>query len=127
MADDSSKDQKSLAATTGGKKDRGDVKAQRRGILSRVWNGIFRIQRDDFEKRLQYISKEEASVMARMKRRSQSWRRLARHLIIFSVVLEVIIGFISGIKTSLLIGFEVVELFLNITVCNIAHLLYVDI
>lgn len=88
MADDSSKDQKSLAATTGGKKDRGDVKAQRRGILSRVWNGIFRIQRDDFEKRLQYISKEEASVMARMKKRSQSWRRLARHLIIFSVVLE---------------------------------------
>ncbi|KAK9086046.1 hypothetical protein Sjap_026457 [Stephania japonica] len=62
---------------------------QRRGILSRIWNGIFRIRGEDFEKRLQYISKEEASVLARMRSRSQSWRRMARNLIIFSVLLEV--------------------------------------
>ncbi|KAI6703005.1 hypothetical protein NL676_012141 [Syzygium grande] len=45
---------------------------------------------DDFEKRLQYISKEEAAVLSRMKRRSHSWRRMARHLILFSLLFEVV-------------------------------------
>ncbi|KAJ0081155.1 hypothetical protein Patl1_12429 [Pistacia atlantica] len=65
-------------------------KKKNRGIISRIWNGIFRLKGDDFEKRLQYISKEEASVLARMKRRSQTWRRMTRHLIIFTVIFEVI-------------------------------------
>lgn len=65
------------------------TKKKKKGILSRIWNGIFRIHGDDFEKRLQYISKEEATVLARMKKRSQSWRRMIRHLIIFSVIFEV--------------------------------------
>ncbi|OMO91101.1 hypothetical protein COLO4_18634 [Corchorus olitorius] len=62
---------------------------KRKGVLSRIWNAIFRIHGDDFEKRLEHISKEEAAVLARMKRRSQTWRRMIRHLIIFSVILEV--------------------------------------
>ncbi|XP_062101582.1 uncharacterized protein At2g24330 [Humulus lupulus] len=66
------------------------MKKKRKGIFSRIWNGIFRIHGDDFEKRLQYISKEEATVLARMKRRSQTWRRMIRHLIIFSVIFEAI-------------------------------------
>ncbi|XP_022754399.1 uncharacterized protein At2g24330-like [Durio zibethinus] len=66
------------------------VKKKSKGVLSRIWNAIFRIHGDDFEKRLQHISKEEAAVLARMKRRSQTWRRMIRHLIIFSVILEVI-------------------------------------
>ncbi|XVE71411.1 hypothetical protein DITRI_Ditri10aG0148200 [Diplodiscus trichospermus] len=66
------------------------VKKKSKGVLSRLWNAIFRIHGDDFEKRLEYISKEEATVLARMKRRSQTWRRMIRHLIIFSVILEVI-------------------------------------
>ncbi|KAG5537720.1 hypothetical protein RHGRI_024992 [Rhododendron griersonianum] len=66
------------------------VKKKRKGVLSRIWNGLFRQHGDDFEKRLQHISKEEATVLARMKKRSQSWRRMIRHLIIFSVIFEVI-------------------------------------
>ncbi|CAI9777103.1 unnamed protein product [Fraxinus pennsylvanica] len=63
---------------------------KKRGVLSRIWNALFRLRGDDFEKRLQYITKEEASVLARIKRRSQSSRRVARNLIILTVVLEVI-------------------------------------
>ncbi|KAK0571068.1 hypothetical protein LWI29_010527 [Acer saccharum] len=65
-------------------------KKKRRGIISCIWNGIFRLKRDDFEKRLEYISKEEAAVLARMKRRSQTWRWLTRQLIIFTLIFEVI-------------------------------------
>lgn len=60
-----------------------------KGVFSRIWNAIFRIHGDDFEKRLQHIFKEEAGVLARMKRRSQTWRRMIRHLILSSVILEV--------------------------------------
>ena len=67
-------------------------KKKRKGIISRIWNGIFRKQGDDFEKRLQNISKEEAAVMARIGRRSRSWRRTSRQLIIFSVIFEVYIS-----------------------------------
>ncbi|CAL0305689.1 unnamed protein product [Lupinus luteus] len=66
-----------------------DEKKKRKGFFSRIWN-IFRLQGDDFEKRLQYISKEEASVISRMTRRSRSWRRISRQLITFSVIFEVI-------------------------------------
>ncbi|KAK4778427.1 hypothetical protein SAY86_005955 [Trapa natans] len=62
----------------------------RKGLISRIWNGIFRLHGDDFGKRLQHISKEEAAVLARMKRRSHSWKRMLRHLILSSVILEII-------------------------------------
>lgn len=61
---------------------------KRRGLFSRIFNGLF--TKDDFEKRLQYISKEEASVVARMKSRSRSWRRIARNLIFLSLLLEIV-------------------------------------
>ncbi|XP_065873920.1 uncharacterized protein At2g24330-like [Euphorbia lathyris] len=61
-----------------------------KGIMSRIWKGIFRRHGDDFEKRLQNISKEEAVVLGRMKRRSLTWRKMTRHLIVFSVIFEVI-------------------------------------
>ncbi|OIV97766.1 hypothetical protein TanjilG_12523 [Lupinus angustifolius] len=64
-------------------------KNKRKGFFSRIWN-VFRLQGDDFEKRLKYISKEEASVISRMTRRSRSWRQISRQLIIFSVIFEVI-------------------------------------
>ncbi|KAG6608195.1 hypothetical protein SDJN03_01537, partial [Cucurbita argyrosperma subsp. sororia] len=81
------------AAGEGEKKDIvADVagKKKSQGIFSRLWNGIFRVRGDDFEKRLQHISKEEAAVLARLKRRSLTWRRMARNLIIFSVIFEII-------------------------------------
>lgn len=62
---------------------------KRQGFIARLWNGIFRLHGDDFEKRLQYISKEEAAVLTRMNRRSQSWRQTTRHLIVFSIIFEV--------------------------------------
>ncbi|KAJ7947502.1 Lunapark domain containing protein [Quillaja saponaria] len=68
----------------------GNGKKKRLGVFSRIWNGIFRLHGDDFEKRLQNIYKEESSVLTRMNKRSQTWRRTTRQLIIFSVILEVI-------------------------------------
>ncbi|CAI0395168.1 unnamed protein product [Linum tenue] len=66
-------------------------KKKRKGIMSRVWNTIFRLHGgDDFEKRLKYISKEEAAVLTRMKKRSLTWRKMTRNLIAFSVLFEVI-------------------------------------
>ncbi|KAK4481958.1 hypothetical protein RD792_012871 [Penstemon davidsonii] len=61
-----------------------------KGVLSRLWHAIFGRRGDDFEKRLQHISKEEVAVLGRITRRSQIWRRMTRNLIIFSVLLEVI-------------------------------------
>lgn len=65
------------------------AKKKGKGLLSRIWNAIFRTHGDDFEKRLEHISKEEAAVLSRMKRRSQTWRRMIRNFIAFSVILEV--------------------------------------
>ncbi|CAK8570087.1 unnamed protein product [Lathyrus sativus] len=65
-------------------------KTKRKGLISRIWNFIFRSNKDNLEKRLQSISKEESSVMTRMNKRSRSWRRASRHIIIFSVLFEVI-------------------------------------
>ncbi|KAI6703010.1 hypothetical protein NL676_012146 [Syzygium grande] len=46
---------------------------------------------DDFEKRLQYIfEEEEAAVLSRMKRPSQSWLRMARHLILSSFLFKIV-------------------------------------
>ncbi|XP_076942537.1 uncharacterized protein At2g24330-like [Bidens hawaiensis] len=61
----------------------------KRGFWSRLWNGLFRSHGDDLEKRLQYITKKEATLLARMKRRSSSWRATARNLIVVSLFLEV--------------------------------------
>lgn len=66
------------------------VKKKQKGLISRIWNGLFRRHGDDFEKRLQHISKEEATILARMKKRSRSCRRMTRYLIILSVIFEVI-------------------------------------
>ncbi|CAL9203993.1 unnamed protein product [Musa hybrid cultivar] len=65
-------------------------KKQRRGIVSRLWGWIFGGRSEDYEKRLQHLSKEEAAVHARMKRRAQSSRRMIRNVIVFSVILEVV-------------------------------------
>jgi len=65
-------------------------KENKKGFISRIWNAIFSSGKDDFEKRLQYISKEENAVVARMSNRSRSWRRTSRQLILFSVLFEVI-------------------------------------
>ncbi|KAL8205454.1 hypothetical protein R6Q57_009005 [Mikania cordata] len=65
-------------------------KSKKKGVFSRIWNSLFGLRGDDFEKRLQHISKEEATIISRMKRRSVRWRRTARNLIIVSVILELV-------------------------------------
>ncbi|XP_039851135.1 uncharacterized protein At2g24330-like isoform X1 [Panicum virgatum] len=59
------------------------------GVLGRMWRALFG-GREDFEKRLQYLSKEEAAVHARMRRRTQFSRRAVRNLIVLSVLAEVV-------------------------------------
>ncbi|CAN6232538.1 unnamed protein product [Urochloa humidicola] len=59
------------------------------GVLGRMWRALFG-GREDFEKRLQYLSKEEAAVHARMRRRTQFSRRAVRNLIVLSVLAEVL-------------------------------------
>lgn len=92
MAGESKKEENPVAEVSGGgvveeKKE----KKKKRGLFSRIWNGLFRLHGgDDFEKRLQHISKEEAIVLARLKKRSSTRGRMARNLIIFSVLFEVI-------------------------------------
>ncbi|RLM77982.1 uncharacterized protein C2845_PM12G21120 [Panicum miliaceum] len=64
-------------------------KGKRGGVLGRMWRALFG-GREDFEKRLQYLSKEEAAVHARMRRRMQFSRRAVRNLIVLSVLAEVL-------------------------------------
>ena len=92
---------------------------KRKGILSRVWNGIFRLHGDDFEKRLKYISKEEASIVARMKRRSYTWRRMTRNLIAFSVIFEVLFCFFTMLALVLICNFGLVLLVQFLLLCII--------
>ena len=73
-----------------GEEDGNTNKKTKKSFFSRVWNVLFRLHADNFEKRLQYISKEEATILSRMKRRSSSWKATARNLIIVSVFFEVI-------------------------------------
>ncbi|XP_047951767.1 uncharacterized protein At2g24330-like [Salvia hispanica] len=63
---------------------------KKKGLLSRLWGAVFRLGSDDFEKRLQHISKEEATVLSRITRRSQSSQRTTRQFIILSIVSEAI-------------------------------------
>lgn len=71
-----------------------------KSILTRIWNGVFRSKNEDFEKRLEHLSKEEASVHARAKRRSETWRKLARALIIYPVIFEVVAIVIAIMSTK---------------------------
>ncbi|XP_022732613.1 uncharacterized protein At2g24330-like [Durio zibethinus] len=109
------------------------VKKKGKGLLSRIWNAIFRIHGDDFEKRLQHISKEEAVVLARIKRRSQTWRRMIRHLIVFSVILEVV-AVAYAIMTTRSVelnwktrAFRALPMFLLPAFCSVAYSAFVRI
>ncbi|XP_057769026.1 uncharacterized protein At2g24330-like [Salvia miltiorrhiza] len=89
MAADSKNDVKESTTSTDAEIKTKTMK-KKKGLFSRLWGAIFRLHRDDFEKRLQYISKEEAAILSRITRRSNSWRRMTRHLMLFSVLFEAI-------------------------------------
>ncbi|KAL5211919.1 hypothetical protein ABZP36_022766 [Zizania latifolia] len=69
--------------------EKGKKEGRRGGVLGRMWRALFGA-REDYEKRLQYLSKEEAAVHARMRRRTQLSRRVVRNLIVLSVLAEVV-------------------------------------
>jgi len=50
-----------------------------------------RSRNNDFEKKLEHLSKEEVIVHTRLKRRTQNWRKLARALIVYSVIGEALL------------------------------------
>ncbi|KAE8816027.1 Ribonucleoside-diphosphate reductase large subunit [Hordeum vulgare] len=76
-----------LVEAKGKGKEEGEKKKAGGGVLGRMWRGIFG-GREDYEKRLQYLSKEEAAVHARMRRRTQFSRRTVRNIIVLSVIAE---------------------------------------
>lgn len=65
-------------------------KKKKKGFFARIWNGLFGSRNDDFERRLERISKEEKAIITRMRKRAQSWGSLKRHIILFSVLLEIV-------------------------------------
>ncbi|KAL2923191.1 hypothetical protein RDABS01_014682 [Bienertia sinuspersici] len=68
----------------------GSKKKKKKGLFARMWNGLFGSRNDDFERRLERISKEEKIIITRMRKRAQSWGSLKRHIILFSVALELV-------------------------------------
>lgn len=78
----------------------------RRGIGGTIWSAMgllgslfSRGNKNDFEKRLQHLTKEEVAVHTRLKRRTQRWRKLARVMIIYSIVGEVVVLYLAGKPT----------------------------
>lgn len=65
-------------------------KRQQEGIFSRFWTGLFgRNGGEDYEKSLRSLSKEEAAVQVRNKKRAQWWSNTATNIVIFSFSIEV--------------------------------------
>ncbi|GFP79928.1 uncharacterized protein at2g24330 [Phtheirospermum japonicum] len=104
-----------------------NTKTKKIGVLSRIWNALFRVRGDDLEKRLQHISKEEAAVLARITNRSHSWRRITRQFIMFSVLFEVIaVGYAIMTTRSLNLDWKmralrVLPMFLLPALCFITY------
>ncbi|XP_061965666.1 uncharacterized protein At2g24330-like [Populus nigra] len=121
---------------TAGIPDSDSVKMTRRsgtgGFLSRLWKAVFRPHGDDFEKRLQHISKEEAAVLARINRRSRTRRKIIRHLIVFSVLFEVIaVGYAIMTTRSMdlnwkMRAFRVLPMFLLPALSSLAYSAFVS-
>uniref|UniRef100_A0A0E0KSX5 Lunapark domain-containing protein n=1 Tax=Oryza punctata TaxID=4537 RepID=A0A0E0KSX5_ORYPU len=72
---------------TKGKDEEGKRKGG--GILRMIWRALLGGRGEDYEKGLQYLSKEEVAVHARMHRRAQLARRGVRNLLVLSVLSEV--------------------------------------
>ncbi|XP_025826458.1 uncharacterized protein At2g24330-like isoform X2 [Panicum hallii] len=80
------------AAAAAASEAKGKEEKERRegpGVLGRIWRALFGGRGEDYEKRLQNLSKEEAAVLARMGRRAHFSRRGVRNLIALSVLGEV--------------------------------------
>uniref|UniRef100_A0A0E0KWN5 Lunapark zinc ribbon domain-containing protein n=1 Tax=Oryza punctata TaxID=4537 RepID=A0A0E0KWN5_ORYPU len=63
-------------------------KRRQRGLVSRVWKGIFG-GREDVEKLLQALSKEEEAVRSRLRRRARASRQSAHNVLAIAAALEI--------------------------------------
>lgn len=59
--------------------------------VNRIGKLLFRSRDTDFEKQLQHLTKEEVIVHARIKRRTGNWRKVARAIVVYSLVIEIVI------------------------------------
>uniref|UniRef100_A0A0D9ZSA8 Lunapark zinc ribbon domain-containing protein n=1 Tax=Oryza glumipatula TaxID=40148 RepID=A0A0D9ZSA8_9ORYZ len=64
-------------------------KRRQRGLVSRVWKGIFG-RREDVEKLLQALSKEEEAVRSRLRRRARASRQSAHNVLAIAAALEIV-------------------------------------
>ncbi|XP_066346306.1 uncharacterized protein At2g24330-like [Miscanthus floridulus] len=64
-------------------------KRRQRGLVSRVWKGIFG-GREDVEKLLRALSKEEEAVRARLRRRARASRQSAHNVLALAAALEIV-------------------------------------
>lgn len=64
-------------------------KRRQRGLVSRVWKGIFG-GREDVEKLLQALSREEEAVRARLRRRARASRQSAHNVLALAAALEIV-------------------------------------
>lgn len=64
-------------------------KRRQRGLVSRVWKGIFG-GREDVEKLLQALSKEEEAVRARLRRRARASRQSAHNVLALAAAFEIV-------------------------------------
>ncbi|CAK9882827.1 unnamed protein product, partial [Sphagnum jensenii] len=77
-----------------------EKKKKKKGLWEINWRLLFRSRNNnDFEKKLQHLSKEEVIVHTRLKRRTQNWRKLARALIIYSIVGEALLLGVAILST----------------------------
>lgn len=95
MGDEKGEKKEKTSPSASGGNDSKKNEKKKKGFISRIWNAIFRSNRDDFEKRLEYITKEENMAVTRLSNRSRSWRRTSRQLILFSVLFEVTTSILS--------------------------------
>eukprot|EP00250_Pteridium_aquilinum_P034836 c8185_g1_i1 orf=443-1612(-) len=94
--EDSSKKEAAVSTKELDSKSRKNLLRRSFSILGHLFH---RTSREDFERTLQNLSKEEAAAHTRMKRRSKTWRGLARGVIIYSVIIELLILGLAVIST----------------------------
>lgn len=85
--------EKSAIVAAGEEKPKDEKKSKegskKKGFFAWLWNGLFGSRNNNFEQRLERISKEEKIVINRMRRRAQSWGSAKRNIILFAILLEV--------------------------------------
>ncbi|PKA48236.1 Uncharacterized protein AXF42_Ash020633 [Apostasia shenzhenica] len=95
------------------------TRSQRKGVISRIWRWIFGLRNEDYEKKLQHLSKEETAVHTRMKRRAHSLKERCRNLIVFSLTFEE--KFMPVLEASLVLVVDMASPMLELTAPSVPY------